>query len=114
MSSEQVRAFGREVRRRRMALNRSLDKLGEQAGMTANYLGNVEGGKRARGPSLEAAFRIANALGTDISELVGENRGVSVEGLEAARLFEGLPPGAKRPLIELLRALAEAWGGRKT
>jgi transcriptional regulator with XRE-family HTH domain len=113
MSSEAVRAFGREVHRRRIALSMNLQALGADAGLTAGYLGNVESGKQARGLSLDVAFRIAKALGADIPDLVGGYKGLSPVGLEAGRLIEALPPLVKVPTLDLLRALAAAQRGRQ-
>jgi transcriptional regulator with XRE-family HTH domain len=42
MSSERVKAFGREVRRKRLALHMSLDALAKATKYTKNYLGEVE------------------------------------------------------------------------
>jgi transcriptional regulator with XRE-family HTH domain len=106
MSCEQVRAFGREVRRRRIALNLSLETLGQRTGFTAGYVGNVESGKRPCGLSLAAAFRIAKGLGTDVCDLVGGFQGLSPTGLEAGRLIEAMPAPTRDAAIRLLRALA--------
>jgi predicted transcriptional regulator len=58
MSSERVKAFEREVRRRRLALNMTLEALGEAAGLGGAYVGEIEAGsRRPRGLSLDAAFR---------------------------------------------------------
>lgn len=42
MSSERVKAFGREVRRRRLALDMSLETLAEGAGLSGPYVGAIE------------------------------------------------------------------------
>jgi transcriptional regulator with XRE-family HTH domain len=45
-------ALGRENRRRRKAQGFTLDRLGEAAGLTSNYIGNIEAGQRD--PSLSS------------------------------------------------------------
>lgn len=46
ISSDAVRAFGREVRRRRIMLNMSLETLAAQADLTPGYMGSAEMGNR--------------------------------------------------------------------
>jgi len=45
-TDEQVVAFGREVRRRRLARGWTLDALADVAGLTPNFIGGVENGRR--------------------------------------------------------------------
>ena len=106
MSSERVKAFGREVRRRRLALNMSRETLAKAAGYTKNYLGEVEEDtRRKRGPSLEAAFCIADGLGVELPELLGFH-GLSGTGLEAGRLVSSFRPKIRRAVLALLRGIA--------
>ena len=105
-SSAAVRAFGREVRLRRIALNMTLEALAEQASVSATYLSAVERGERRRGLSLDVAFRIAKGMGTDIPDLVGGYKGLSPEGIEAARLIVMLPRRSRLPILDLVRSLA--------
>lgn len=104
MSSAAVEAFGREVKRRRRALGMSILALGAAAGLTPNYVSDVEEAQRTRGISLGAAFRIASALGAELPELIGFG-GLSGVGLEAARLVEALPGHLREAALTLLRAL---------
>lgn len=105
-STAAVRAFGREVRLRRIALNMTLEALAEEAGVSPTYLSEVERGVRHRGLSLDVAFRIAKGMGTDVPDLVGGYRGLSSEGIEAARLIVLLPRRSRVPILALVRALA--------
>lgn len=106
MSRERVKAFGREVRRRRLALNMTLETLGEGAGLTGTYVGEVEAGsRRPRGLSLDAAFRIADGLGVELSELLGF-QGLSGAGIEAGRIISALTPKLRKAMLALLRAAA--------
>jgi transcriptional regulator with XRE-family HTH domain len=52
--------FGKEVRRRREALGLTLEELAERAGLTPNYVGTVETGKRD--PSLSTVLALAKGL----------------------------------------------------
>jgi transcriptional regulator with XRE-family HTH domain len=106
MSSERVKAFGREVRRRRLALNTTLAALGEASGLTGIYVGEVEApSRRPRGLSLDAAFRIADGLGVELPELLGF-QGLTGAGLEAGRIVSTLAPNVRRGVLALLRAVA--------
>ena len=107
-SIEAVRAFGDEVRRRRIALNITQKMLAEKAGLSPTYLSNIERGRRPRGLSLDAAFRIAKGMGIDVPDLVGGYMALSGEGIEVARLILSIPPKSRRPLLELVRSLASA------
>ena len=64
-----VVAFGREVRQRRVALGWTLDGLADAAGLTPNFIGGVENGRR--NPSLTSMARIAKGLGVHLADLLG-------------------------------------------
>ena len=95
--------FGKAVRRRRQALGLTLEKAAERAGLSPNYLGTVETGRRD--PSLSTVVAVAKALGASPAELLG-GREVSGEGLELARLFDAVPKEHHEPLLALVRSLA--------
>jgi transcriptional regulator with XRE-family HTH domain len=100
-----VRAFGAEIRRRRVGLNMSLETLAETCGLSTTYLGEVETStRRPRGLSLAVAFKIAKGLGVELSELLGF-RHLTGAGLEAGRIVSTLPPRTRSALLALLRAL---------
>ena len=64
--------FGQSLRRLRTERDWSQEKLAEQAGITLNYVGNLERGEQ--GPSLHVLVRLARALEVDVPTLVGEFR----------------------------------------
>lgn len=68
------RAFAREVRRTRTALNLSQEELADRAGLHRNYVGMIE--RSERSPTMVAAEGIARGLKIKLSELVAraENR----------------------------------------
>jgi len=107
--SEAARAFGREVRRRRLAQDMTLYGLGEAANLGANYIGEIESGKRD--PSIGVAARLAAGLGAPPGEVFGMP-GVDGATLKGARLIASLPNEVRGPIVGALRALA-GWAERR-
>ena len=97
--------FGREVRRRRVALGLTLEQLAELSGLTPNYIGTVENGRRD--PSLSTVMSLANGLGVPAGELVGGVAELSPVGMETAGLMESAPPELQDAILELARAIAK-------
>lgn len=102
-------AFGREVRRRRTALGLTLEALSEAAGLTPNYIGGIETGRR--NPSLVSMTLIARGLDAPLGEMLGLPY-IPAEAVEAWRLLCALPNEPRLAALAFLRSLA-AWGGRK-
>ncbi|HET9954901.1 MAG TPA: helix-turn-helix transcriptional regulator [Polyangiaceae bacterium] len=96
--------FGREVRRRRAALGLTLEQLAERAGLTPNYIGTVENGRRD--PSLSTVLALARGLGAAPGELLGGVGELSPTSTEAATLIETLLPDVQVAILELLRMLS--------
>jgi transcriptional regulator with XRE-family HTH domain len=69
------KAFAREIRRARTALELSQEQLADHAGLHRNYVGMIE--RCERSPTLVAAEGIAHALKLRLSELIAraESRG---------------------------------------
>lgn len=63
------RAFGRNVRARRIEMGLSQEKLGERAGLHRTYVGSVERGERNL--ALDAIWQLADALEASPGDLVG-------------------------------------------
>ena len=99
-------AFGREVRRRRMAQGLSLEALGEAADLTPSFIGGIEMARR--NPSLLSMLSIARGLGAPLGELLGMPE-LSAEGIEGARLLDALPIEVRAAILHALHTLAEAW-----
>jgi transcriptional regulator with XRE-family HTH domain len=97
--------FGREVRRRRVALGLTLEQLAERSGLTPNYIGTVENGRRD--PSLSTVMSLAAGLGVPAGELVGGVPELGPVAIETARLLEGAPPDLQGAILELARAVAK-------
>ena len=97
--------FGREVRRRRVALGLTLEQLAERSGLTPNYIGTVENGRRD--PSLSTVMSLAAGLGVPAGELVGGVAELGPIAMETARLVEASPPELQDAILELARAIAK-------
>jgi transcriptional regulator with XRE-family HTH domain len=63
--------IGVQIRLRRAELGLSLTALAERAGVAKSYLSNLENGRTNTRPSGRTLYRIANALGTTMSDLLG-------------------------------------------
>jgi transcriptional regulator with XRE-family HTH domain len=96
-------SFGREVRRRRKALGLTLEQLAERSGLTPNYIGTVENGRRD--PSLSTVLALAKGLAIPAGELFGGMVELSPAALEAARLFDSAPPDVQSAVLQLLHAV---------
>lgn len=96
-------SFGREIRRRRGALGLTLEQLAERSGLTPNYIGTVENGRRD--PSLSTVLALAKGLGCAASALMGGAGDFSAEATEAAALIDSLPSEVQTAMLELLRAM---------
>ena len=95
--------FGKEVRRRREALGLTIEQLAERAGLTPNYVGTVETGRRD--PSLSTVLALAKGLRIQPAELFGGLEALSPAAIEAGRLFEAASPEVQDAVLRLLRAV---------
>jgi transcriptional regulator with XRE-family HTH domain len=95
-------SLGREVRRRRKALDLTLEQLAERSGLSPHYLSTVE--TERRDPSLSTITAVAKALGCPPGELLGGVRDLSPSGHEAGRLFDGAPTEVQEGILRILRA----------
>ena len=95
---------GPEIRRRREALGMTLRELGQRSGITPNYIGGVEMGKRE--PSVSTLVALARGLSAEPGDLLGAG-GFGPEATEAARLIETLPERHREPVLVVLRALVK-------
>lgn len=98
-------AFGGEIRRRRIAHGLTLEQLAERAGLTPNYVGSVEIGRRD--PSLSTVLALARGLELEPGDLLGASREISAPALEAAQLVESMPVEAQAALVAFLRQMVK-------
>jgi transcriptional regulator with XRE-family HTH domain len=94
--------FGREIRRRREAQRMTLEQLSASSGLTPNYIGTIENGKRD--PSLSTIMALAGGLRVPPAELLGGIKELSPAAMEAALLFDGTPQDVRDPILHILRA----------
>jgi transcriptional regulator with XRE-family HTH domain len=95
--------FGREVRRRRGALGLTLEQLAERSGLTPNYIGTVENGRRD--PSLSTVLALAKGLAVAPGELVGGASDSNLTSTEVLNLVQSLSPELQEGLLDFLRVL---------
>jgi len=96
--------FGQEVRRRREAAGLTLEALAERSGLTPNYIGGIEMGKRD--PSLSTVLSLARGLAVSPADLLGGLNELSPAAIEAGRLFEGTLTDVQGSVLRLLRTVA--------
>ena len=72
--SQELIDLGERIRKRRQELQWSQEKLAENAGISLNTVSRVEGGQSDM--SLEVFRKIIGALGTNASELLGDEEPV--------------------------------------
>jgi transcriptional regulator with XRE-family HTH domain len=60
-------ALGRNIRRRREAINISQEKLAEKAGLDQTYISGIECGRR--NPGIKNVAKLAKALGLSTADL---------------------------------------------
>ena len=82
--------FGRRMRKHRRARDLTLEEAAALAGLSPNYLGSIELGKRD--PSFSTIIAIAKALRVSPDDLVGPVSEISPAILELARLFDSIGP----------------------
>lgn len=85
---------GEAIKRRREEANLSLSALATRAKVSKGYLWNLENSETEARPSGQTLYRIAEALGTTMSDLLGQQL------LTDTVAVEDLPPG----LAELVAA----------
>jgi transcriptional regulator with XRE-family HTH domain len=95
--------FGKTVRQKRLAVGMTLEQFAERSGLSPNYIGSVELGKRD--PSLSTVRNLADGLGVAAGELVGPVVELSAQAVEAARLFDLVDGEIQEGLVSLLRAV---------
>jgi len=109
MTNENAGAnFGHEVRRRREARGLTLEIFAERSGLTPNYIGSVEIGKRD--PSLSTILALAKGLGIRPGEFFGTIPDLTPTAEEAAHIFDQMPPDVQRSVLALLRSMPKKRG----
>jgi transcriptional regulator with XRE-family HTH domain len=97
--------FGAEVRRRREGHDLSLDDLAMRCGLTPNFIGTIENGKRD--PSLSTILAIARGLRVKAWELFPATTKYDISTYEAARLFEEVRPDLQGVILSVVRGVVK-------
>lgn len=69
--AEVTHQIGRRIRKLRKESNLSLSQLANDSGVSKSYLWKLEDGKTDVRPSGDTLYKIARALGTSMSRLIG-------------------------------------------
>ena len=97
--------FGREIRRRREAQGLTLEQLADRAGLTPNYIGTIENGKRD--PSLSTVIALSTGLRISPAELFGGIKELSPPAMEAGLLFDGTVSEIQDAVLRILRTTSK-------
>jgi transcriptional regulator with XRE-family HTH domain len=76
---------GAQIKLRREEAKLSLSALAERAEVSKGYLWSLENGKASSRPSGRTLYKIARALGTTMSDLLGEQLLADVETSKASK-----------------------------
>ena len=106
---DEVRArLGANVRDLRVQRKLTQEALGERAGLSYKFIGEVERG--LGNPSIESVAAIAGALGADVADLFGASR--PSRPYDASRRHVALVRDAQEKLASALREWHDAALGR--
>lgn len=97
--------FGREIRRRREAQGLTLEQLADRAGLTPNYIGTIENGKRD--PSLSTVMALSTGLRISPAELFGGIKELSPPAMEAGLLFDSTASEIQDAVLRILRTTSK-------
>ena len=95
------RKLGAEVRRRRRLAGLTLEQLAERAGLTANYIGEVENNKAD--PSVSTIVALAKGLAINAGDFFPRSD-ISPAGMHVGKLSDEAPSGLQRGILMLLEA----------
>jgi transcriptional regulator with XRE-family HTH domain len=100
-----VRSFAERLRVVRLARNMTQAQLGDQAGVPASYISDLEQAKAA--PGIDLVARLAEALGTSPTDLISAGTGRSAADLrgEVREVVDGLLSDASPDVLAALNAL---------
>lgn len=82
----------------------TLELLAERAGLSPNYIGTVENGRRD--PSLSTVFALAKGLRVPPGELLGPVKELSSEAYDVGRQYDAAPEDVQDLVLRVLRVAA--------
>ena len=94
--------FGLRLRKYRKDKGLTIEKLAEQIGLSPNYLGDVERGKKL--PSMGTFIHLVNVLDISADELLKDevNRADYLVDYEIGSRLSGLTPPRRTALLNIL------------
>lgn len=98
--------LGVELRRRRHTMGYTIEEIARRAGISTNFIGSIELGKR--NPSVLTIAGIARGLGVPLRDLFGGPGKLSAGGMEAGQLYDTLDEHEQSLSLQLLRVLAKS------
>lgn len=103
---DRVAKFGHAIRLRRERQGLSLPELGRRSGLTPNYIGTVEHGKRD--PSLTTVVALTQGLGVPPGEPFGDVKPLGPHGMQFALMFHNAAPKVQVIMLKVMHVLAAA------
>lgn len=99
--------FGHRLRTYRKEKGLTIEKLAEQVGLSPNYLGDVERGKKL--PSMATFIRLVNVLDISADELLKDevNRADYLVDAEISSRLAGLTPRRRTAVLNILNRILE-------
>lgn len=81
--------------------------LAEKVGLTTNYYGDIERGKKI--PQMDTMVRIANALDASLDDILADqlNHGVMVRANRLSVALKGLPAEDQKYILSALEAMIQ-------
>jgi len=103
MITPDLTLLGNEIRRRRQALGWTLERFAEEAGLTPNYIGTIETGKRDVG--ITSLLALARALNCGVGDLFEDPElGLSAAARDIGHQFDRATPEAQRAVEFMFQA----------
>lgn len=101
---------GERIKALRLSLKMSQAAFAKRAGIGQSTLCSIE--TSTKSPSTETVRLIANAFGTTVSELMGEEKEATADNSDSLRrevmfLYDSLPPDRRQQAADFLRFLAD-------
>lgn len=99
--------FGQRVREQRKANGWTLEQFAEKAGLSPNYVGDLERGKKS--PSLETFIRIVEVFNVSADALIRDSVASAshVADDELSSKLSQLTPKQKKAAVDILNAYIE-------
>ena len=99
--------FGQRLRQQRKANGWTLEQFAERAGLSTNYVGDLERGKKS--PSLETFIRLVEVLGISADALIRDTVAPAshVADDEPNQKLSILTPKQKKAAVDILNAYIE-------